>query len=66
MLIAHTTTIDRRAAYLANCALALEHVARCLLAEDRCHFFEGEGDYDEGVDVSSSSSSSSSSRRNHF
>ena len=50
---------------MANCALALEHVAQCLLAEDMCHFFEGEGDYDEGVDVISSSSSSSS-RRNHF
>jgi len=29
----------------ANCALAQEHV------EDSCHFFEDEGDYDEGVDV---------------
>ena len=47
----HTTTIDRRAAYSANCALALKHVARCLPAEDRCHFFEGKGDYDEGVDI---------------
>ncbi len=31
--------------------LALDHVARCLPTEDRCHFFEGKGDYDEGVDV---------------
>ena len=33
------------------CALALEHVARCLPAEDRCHFFKGEGNYDVGVDI---------------
>ena len=26
-------------------------MARCLPAEDRCHFFEGEGDYDKGVDI---------------
>ena len=26
-------------------------MAQCLLAEDRCHFFEGKGDYDEGVDI---------------
>ena len=26
-------------------------MARCLPAEGRCHFFEGEGNYDEGVDV---------------
>jgi hypothetical protein len=33
----------------ANCALALEHVARCLPLEDRRHFFEGDG-YDEDDD----------------
>lgn len=26
-------------------------MARCLLAEGRCHFFEGEGNYNEDVDV---------------
>ncbi len=31
----------------ANCALALERVARCLPLEDRRHFFEGDGDDDD-------------------
>ena len=32
-------------------ALVLEHMARCLPAEDRCHFFEGKDDCDEGIDI---------------
>ena len=55
-------SLEKMSDMLCLTPFQLRHVAWCLLAEDRCHFFEGKGDYDEGIDVSSSSSS----RRNHF